>query len=365
MVLSPGRFFMDGRTGNITRRRGAAPLSKSDFACTWLQESDVAEWVRVQHAACWQEWREAQELAASAGRLAANVHEVGWDVIEAANVMEVNGVAAATNGVESRTHFETMVAAADETGQTAVGAALVATTGGAAARLRKGGGRPGRGGRGAAAGRGRFGRGGRGAGAASGGNGRGRGTAAEAPTAAVRQRGAAAAANHAPLSPVGRNEAVDVDEAPSRPSGDSSWDRRVRGRGDVCGGRVGRGSRRGASSSTMQYGRAPAGAAAGGSAGSSDGGGGSSVLPGGGTGGRFLEETGSRSAAQMQRVHAGLMHANAMRAADGVSRLLAAGAGSTDGVRVVAAAAARAGVRDEAPAVPAPPIDTATPFHRR
>jgi len=140
MVLSPQRFVMDGRTGNITRRRGAPPLTKSDLACTWLQESDVAEWVRVQHAACWQEWREAQELAASAARLAANVHEVGWDVIEAANVMDVNGVAAATNGVENRAHFESMVAAADETGQTAVGAALVAATGGAAAIVREGGG---------------------------------------------------------------------------------------------------------------------------------------------------------------------------------------------------------------------------------
>ena len=78
-----------------------------------------------------------------------------------------------------------------------------------------------------------------------------------------------------------------------------------------------------------------------------------------------MEETGSRSAAQMQRAHAGLMHANAMRAADGVSRLLATGAGSTDGVRVGAAAAARAGVRDDSPAVPAPPTDTATPFHLR
>ena len=365
MVLSPGRFVMDGRTGNITRRRGAPPLTKSDFACTWLQESDVAEWVRVQHAACWQEWREAQELAASAARLAANVHEAGWDVIEAADVMEASGVAAATNGVENRAHFESMVAAADETGQTAVGAALMAATGGATAIVREGGVRVGRGGRGAAAGRGRIGRGGRGAGATSGGSGRGRGTAAEALTAAVRQRGAAAAANHAPLSPEGGNEAADVNAAPSRPSGESAWDRRVRGRGDVRGGRVGRGSRIGASSSTIQSGRAPAGVAAGGSAGSSDCGGGSSVLPEGGTGGRSLEETGSRSAAQMQRVHTGLMHANAMRAADGVSRLLATGAGSTDGVRFGAAAAARAGVREDAPAVPAPPFDTAPPFHLR
>jgi len=33
MALSPERFVMDGRTGNITRRRGAPPLTMSDFAC--------------------------------------------------------------------------------------------------------------------------------------------------------------------------------------------------------------------------------------------------------------------------------------------------------------------------------------------
>jgi len=43
MALSPERCVMDGRTGNITRWRGAPPLTKSDFACNWLQESDVAE----------------------------------------------------------------------------------------------------------------------------------------------------------------------------------------------------------------------------------------------------------------------------------------------------------------------------------
>ena len=59
MVLSPERFIMNGRTGTITRRREDPPLPKSNFACTWLQESNEAEWVRVQHATCWQEWREA------------------------------------------------------------------------------------------------------------------------------------------------------------------------------------------------------------------------------------------------------------------------------------------------------------------
>jgi len=172
MALSPERFVMDGRTGNIMRRRGAPPLAKSDFASNWLQESDVAEWVRVQHAACWKEWREAQELAASAARLAANVHEVGWYVLDVADVMEASGVAAGTHGVENRAHFEAMVASANEPGQTAVGAALVAASGGAAAIVRAGGGRGGRGGRSAAVGRGRVGRGGVGA-AAEPGSGRG------------------------------------------------------------------------------------------------------------------------------------------------------------------------------------------------
>jgi len=67
----------------------------------------------------------------------------------------------------------------------------------------------------------------------------------------------------------------------------------------------------------------------------------------------------------MQRVHTGLMHTNAMRAAGGVLRLLATGAGSTEGVRVEAASAARAGVHEDAPAVPAPPINTATPYSLR
>jgi len=52
LVLSPERYAKDNKTGNITRRRGAPPLNKSDFACTWLQEPDDDEWVRVQHAAC-------------------------------------------------------------------------------------------------------------------------------------------------------------------------------------------------------------------------------------------------------------------------------------------------------------------------
>jgi len=140
--------------------------------------------VRVKHAACWQKWREAQELAASAARLAANIHEVGWDVVEAANVMQANGTAAATNGAENRPHFETMVAACDGPGQAAVGAALAAATGRAAAVLREGGWRAERGVRGATAASGRR---------------RGRAAAAAASAVAVRQRtGAATRALPAP-----------------------------------------------------------------------------------------------------------------------------------------------------------------------
>ena len=318
----------------------------------------------MQHAACWQEWREAQELAASAARLAANVHEVGWDVLEAADVMEASGVAAATNGVENRAHFEAMVASANEPGQTAVGAALVAATGGAAAVVRAGGGRAGRGGRGAAAGRGRVGRGGVGAAPAPG-SGRGQGAAAGGSTVAVGQRGGAAAANYPPISPVAGNAVVDLEAVPARRPADSAWDRRVRGRGDVRGGRVGRGGRRAAATVSTQSGRTRGGAASGCSAVSNDGGGGSSAPPAGGTRGRPLEEMGTRSAAQMQREHTGLMHTNAMRAADGVSRLLATGSGSTDGVLVGAAAPARVGAHQNTPAVPPPPIDSTTPFHLR
>ena len=51
---------------------------------------------------------------------------MGWDVVEAANVMEATGIAAATNGAENRPHFEAMVAAGDDPGHYAFGAALVA-----------------------------------------------------------------------------------------------------------------------------------------------------------------------------------------------------------------------------------------------
>ena len=361
LVLSSERYTKDNKTGNITRRRGAPPLTKSDFTCPWLHEPDVAEWVRVQHAACWQDWREAQELAASAARLAANVHEVGWDVVEAANVMQANGIAAATNGAENRPHFEAMVAAGDEPGQSAVGAALVAATGGAAAVLREGGGRAGRGVRGAAAASGR---------------GRGRAAAAAASAVAVRQRtGAATRALPAPGNRGNRVE--DVDEVSPRRPPPSPSGRRIRGRVDVRGDSAARGSRGGASSATTQSGRGgPGDAATRGSSESSRGGGGSSVFArgpqslgslmtaGGGLRAEGARETGSRSDARMQREHTSLMHSNAMRAADGVSRLIATGSGSTDRVLVQAAAAERAGVYADMPSVAAP-VSPATPFHLR
>ena len=160
------------------------------------------------------------------------------------------------------------------------------------------------------------------------------------------------------------NEEVDLEAVAARRSAEPAWDRRVRGRGDVRGGRVGRGGRRAAATVSTQSERTRGGAAAGCSAVSNDGGGGSSALPAGGTRGRPLEEMGTRSAAQMQREHTDLMHTNAMRAADGVSRLLATGSGSTDGVLVGAAAAARVGADQNTPAVRPPPIDS-TPFHLR
>jgi len=73
--LDPSRFSIDTK-GNITRRRGAPALTRSDFECPCLSERGVAEWVRVQHDACWKEWREGQELVATGEKLAANVHHI-------------------------------------------------------------------------------------------------------------------------------------------------------------------------------------------------------------------------------------------------------------------------------------------------
>ena len=182
---------------------------------------------------------------------------------------------------------------------------------------------------------------------------------------AAGQRGGSAAANPSPSSPGAGNEAVDLEAVPARRPAESSRDRRVHGRGDVRSGRVGRGSRRATETVSKQSCRTRGGAAAGCSAVSSDGVGGSSAISGGGTRGRPLEEMGTGSALHMQREHTGLMRTNAMRADDGVSRLLATSSGSTDGVVVWAAAAARVGAHENTPAVRHPPIDSTTPFHLR
>eukprot|EP00168_Porphyra_purpurea_P017061 TRINITY_DN5745_c0_g1_i1.p2 TRINITY_DN5745_c0_g1~~TRINITY_DN5745_c0_g1_i1.p2 ORF type:complete len:351 (+),score=27.42 TRINITY_DN5745_c0_g1_i1:1623-2675(+) len=60
-----------------------------------------------------------------------------------------------------------------------------------------------------------------------------------------------------------------------------------------------------------------------------------------GTGGTNLTVLSVR---KMQQQHAGLMRANAMRAADGVQRLLASGGGSSDGVVVVPSGTSAAGL---------------------
>jgi len=214
--LDPSRFNIDNK-GNITRRRGAPALTKSDFECTYLSEKDVAEWVRVQHDACWKEWRDGQELAATGEKLAANVHDVGWDVVAAADVMEANGIAAATSGTENRSHFDAIVSAMDKPDETAVGAAVAAATGGAAAMSRA---------------RGRNRRIGRGRGGSTAGSGAVRGGA-----------GGVAAAAGAGRRPIDAEEIQPQSASPS-PAG-----RRVRGRVDARGGSAGRGSR-GASLST-------------------------------------------------------------------------------------------------------------------
>jgi len=311
--LDPSLFNIDNK-GNITRRRGAPALTKSDFECPYLSERDVAEWVRVQHDACWKEWREGQELAATGEKLAANVHHIGWDVVAAADVMEANGIAAATNAAENRSHFEAIVGAMDNPDETAVGAAVAAATGGAAAISR-----------------------------ARGGDrriGRGRGGPAAGP-GAVRGGAAGLAATTG-----GGGRPMDVDEIQPQSSSPSPAGRRVRGRVDARGAYAGRGSR-GASSLTSTQSGSGAGAS-GGAAGSN---------------------LATRSAVQMQQQHTGLMRAHAMRVADSVQRLLATGSGSTDGVGVGPRATALAGLgwrgRGGVPAAPvaAPVAAAAAPFH--
>jgi len=193
--------------------------------------------------------------------------------------MEANGIAAATNGAENRSHFDAIVSAMDNSVENEVGAAVAAATGGAGAMSRA---------------RGRDRRIGRGRGGSAAGSGAVRGGAG----------GVAAAAG------AGRRP-IDVDEIQPQSASPSPAGRRVRGRVDARGGSAGRGSRGASSSTPMQFGH---GVGASGDAAGSN--------------------LATRSAVQMQQQHTGLMRAHAMRAADSVQRLLATGAGSTDGVGV-------------------------------
>jgi len=148
--------------------------------------------------------------------------------------MEANGITAATNGAENRSHFKAIVGAMDNPDETAVGAAVAAATGGAAAISRARGGdrriRRGRGGPAAGSG-------------------------------AVRGGAAGLAA-----STWGGGRPMDVDEIQPQSSSPSPAGRRVCGRVAARGAYAGRGSQ-GASSSTSTQSRRGAGAP-GGAAGS-------------------------------------------------------------------------------------------------
>jgi len=135
MRLDLSRFSIDNH-GSITRRQGAADLINSDFECSYLSEKDVAEWVPVQHDACRKEWREGKELVATGEKLAANVQEIGWGVVASADVMNAKSTAAATDGAENRSNSDAILSAMENPEETAVGAAVAAATGGAAAILR-------------------------------------------------------------------------------------------------------------------------------------------------------------------------------------------------------------------------------------
>jgi len=249
--LDPSRFNTEDH-GKITRRRGAPALTKSDFECPYLWERDVAEWVPVQHHACWKEWREGQELAATGGKLTANVYHIGWDVVASFDVMEASGIAAATNGAENRSQSEAILGAMANPDETAVGAAVDAATTGAAeiSRARGGDRRIGRGRGGPAAVSGAF-----------------RGVAA----------GSAATTG-------GGGRPMDVDEIQPHSSSPSPAGFRVRGRVDARGAYAGRGSRGASSSTSMQSARG---------AGASGGAAGSNLA--------------TRSSVQMQQQHTGLV----------------------------------------------------------
>jgi len=328
LVLSPDRFQMDNKTGNVTRRRTAPPLSSSDYVCPLVTDAVVAEWVRAHHAACWADWRQSQEAAAAAADIVANIHQSGMRTVAAADFMAGTGIVAASNNADKRPVFQAMAIALDDPDQTAVEAALaaaasatMAATGGGVGRgVRRGRGAAGSGGRGRAAlghgdGRGRTPRGGGLGGAADSGStigsaGRGMGSAAGsvgmAAAAGTRTSRGVLAAEETP----GRRNV----QARSMNSLDlpSVVDRRASTTGTGGGGGRRVGSRE-ASPPTDNAARA----------------GGPSDLP-------------ARSAAQMARAHVTLMQSNALRAADSVSRLTATGSGSTELVAVVAAARARA-----------------------
>jgi len=193
--------------------------------------------------------------------------------------MEANGIAAATNGAESRSHFDAIVGAMDNPNETAVGAAVAAATGGAAAMSRAWG-------HDRRIGRGRDG--------------------SDAGSGVVRGGvGGVAAAAGASRRP------IDVDEIQQQSASPSPAGRDVRGRVDDLGGSAGRSSRGALLSTSMQSGHGV---------------GASGVAAG--------SNLATRSAVHLQQQHTSLMCAHAMRAADSVQRLLETGAGSTVGVRV-------------------------------
>jgi len=150
---------MDNKTGNVTRRRTAPPLSSSDFVCPLVTDAVVAEWVRAHHAAFWADWRQSQEAAAAASDIVANIHQSGMCTVAAADLTAGTGIVAASNNAENRQVFQAMAIALEAPDQTAVGAALAAAAsattaaagGGAGRGVRRGRGAAGSGGRGRAA----------------------------------------------------------------------------------------------------------------------------------------------------------------------------------------------------------------------
>jgi len=240
MVLSPDRIQMDPKSSNVKRRRLEPPLSFSDFVCSAVTDTIVAEGLRAHYVACWKEWSDTQQSASAAAELVANFHDAGLDRICAADLLSDEGVVAATNHADNRTVFDGMVGALADPNQTDFGAALVgAAAGAAAARSGRGGGR----GAAAAARGGPGGRGGRGdhggCGAAAGGSGgtppvpggdgRGGGTVA-GPRSGGGDGGDAGAADDDKISLIGGSPGG-TSPARSREAQPGSGGRPVRGRG--------------------------------------------------------------------------------------------------------------------------------------